>query len=68
MEEWYGQVVLREKLFKYGVVVLMDVELFVIFLCIGILGMYVMQMVEYLIEEFGLFYGLIFVDYQVLCV
>lgn len=67
MEEWYGQVAPREKLLKYGAAVLTDAELLAIFLRTGIPGMHVMQMAEYLIEEFGSLYGLISADYQALC-
>lgn len=37
-----------EKLFVKGVKVFLDVELLVIFLCIGVLGMNVIEFVEYL--------------------
>ena len=57
----------REKLLDRGAMALSDAELLAIFLRTGIPGMHVMQMAEYLIEEFGSLHGLMSADYQTLC-
>lgn len=53
-----------EKMLKFGISVLMDVELLVLFLCIGMCGKDVLILVKEMLENFGFFYGLLIFEYE----
>lgn len=61
------ELLLCEKMFRFGIVFFSDVELLVFFLCIGMLGKDVMMLVKEILQYFGLLYGLLLVDFVQFC-
>lgn len=65
--DWFEVEWFWEKFLEQGVVVFFDVELLVIFLCMGVIGCSVVELLWWLLSEFGGLCVLFEVDFVLFC-